>query len=130
VSDGAFDLDLAIASLTADGSDVQLMMRLLIAKLSSVLGSRMQVTRSGGLLKRAGAIEKIEIRVGDCELGAKLSGASAEFVIGQVSGGIRIRNERVDAANWTRRLLQELQAEAGHSSSARQALESIMIGEQ
>lgn len=128
VDDDAFDLDLAISSLNADGSDVQLMLRLLTEKLAAVLGDRMEVTRAGGLLKRSNTIEKVEIRLRDCGLEARLSGASAEFVIGQVSGGIRIRTERVDASNWTRRLLEELQAEATHSASARQALESIMIG--
>jgi hypothetical protein len=128
VDDSAFDLDLAISSLNADGSDVQLMLRLLTEKLAPVLGGRLQVTRSGGLFKHSNAIEHVEVRLQGCDLEAKLSGASADFVIGQVSGGIRIRSERVDAASWTRRLLEELQAEATHSSSARQALESIMIG--
>lgn len=128
MDDSAFDLDLAISSLNADGSDVQLMLRLLTEKLASVLGDRLRVTRTGGLLKRSNVIERVEVRLGGCDLEARLAGASADFVIGQVSGGIRIRTERVDAANWTRRLLEEVQAEAAHSASARQALESIMIG--
>lgn len=128
MDDSAFDLDLAISSLNADGSDMQLMLRLLTEKLATVLGDRLQVARAGGLLKRSNAIEKVEVRFGACDLEAKLAGATAEFTIGQVSGGIRIRTERVDAEAWTRRLLQELQAEATHSASARQALESIMIG--
>ena len=130
MDDDAFDLDLAISSLNADGSDVQLMLRLLTEKLAGVLGDRLRVIRAGGLLKRSNAIEKVEVRLRGCDLEARLSGASAEFVIGQMSGGIRIRTERVDAPSWTRRLLEELQAEATHSASARQALESIMIGQQ
>jgi hypothetical protein len=128
VDDSAFDLDLAVSSLRADGSDVQLMLRLLTEKLAAVLGERLQVTRAGGLLRRSNAIEKVEVRLHNCDLEARCSGASAEFLVGQVSGGIRIRTEHVDAPDWTRRLLEELQTEATHSSSARQALEAIMIG--
>jgi hypothetical protein len=128
VDDSAFDLDLAVSSLRADGSDVQLMLRLLTEKLAAVLGERLRVTRAGGLLRRSNAIEKVEVRLRGCDLEARCSGASAEFLVGQVSGGIRIRTEHVDAADWTRRLLEELQTEATHSSSARQALEAIMIG--
>jgi hypothetical protein len=128
VDDSAFDLDLAVSSLNADGSDVQLMLRLLTEKLAAVLGDRLQVTRAGGLLRRSNAIEAVEVRLRGCDLQARCSGAASEFLVGQVSGGIRIRTERVDAEQWTRRLLEELQSEAAHSASARQALESIVIG--
>lgn len=128
MDDSAFDLDLAVSSLNADGSDVQLMLRLLTEKLAAVLGDRLQVTRAGGLLKRSSEIETVEVRLRGCDLKAQCSGALPEFLVGQVSGGIRIRTEHVDAEQWTRRLLEELQSEASHSSSARQALESIVIG--
>ena len=128
-SDDAFDLDLAVSALGADGADVQLMMRLLVEKLAGALGDRLQVERSGGLLRRSNALSRVQVRIGNSELEARLSGGSAEFNIGQISGGIRIRTERTDATTWIRTLLGLLQSEADHSANARQALEAIVIGQ-
>lgn len=127
--DGPLDLDLAVSALGADGADVQLMMRFLVEKLVSVLGDRLRVDRGGGLRKRSTVINRVQVRLGNSDLEARLSGSTAEFSIGQLSGGIRIRSERTDAANWIRALLEALQAEANHSSTARQALEAIVIGQ-
>jgi hypothetical protein len=127
--DSSLDLDMAVAALGADGADVQLMMRFLIEKLADVLGDRLRVDRGGGLRRRSTGINRVQVRIGNSDLEARLNGATAEFSIGQLSGGIRIRSERTDAANWIRALLQSLQAEASHSASARQALEAIVIGQ-
>ena len=125
----AFDLDLAVSSLAADGNDNQLMMRLLCERLSGVLGDRMRVDRGGGLLRKNNTIRRVEVRIGDNDLVADLAGAAPAFSIGHISGGICIRTDRTDAAGWIRALLEALRKEAEKSSTARQALESIVIGE-
>ena len=110
----AFDLDLAVSSLAADGNDNQLMMRLLCERLSGVLGDRMRIDR-GGLLRKNNTIRRVEVRIGDTDLVAELGGAAPTFSIGLVSGGICIRTERTDAARWIRTLLEALRKEADHS---------------
>jgi hypothetical protein len=125
---GAFDLDLAVSSLASDSGDTQLMMRLLTERLADVLGNRLRVVRQGGLLRRSNLIQRVEIQIAESELVADLHGATSTFIIGRVSGGIRIRNERTDAAGWLRTLLEALRLEAEHSATTRQALEAMVIG--
>ncbi|HLI15419.1 MAG TPA: hypothetical protein VKV23_05115 [Acidimicrobiales bacterium] len=124
----ALDLDLAVASLAADGRDTELMVRLLVERLAGALGERLRVERGGGLLRRGDAIRRVAVRVGDDELVAELGGGAPRFTVGRISGGVRIRTERTDAAAWLRRLLDDLAAEAAHSATTRQALEAIVIG--
>ena len=124
----AFDLDLAVASLSSDSGDTQLMMRLLAERLADVLGDRLRVERQGGLLRKSNLLRRVEVRIAENELVAELQGAAPTFLIGRVSGGIRIRTERTDAAGWLRTLLEALRAEAEHSATTRQALEAIVIG--
>lgn len=125
----AFSLDLALSSLHADGSDIQLMFRLLLERLGGVLGGRLRVDRSGRF-RKDGAIRRVEIELQDAHLIAELSEGLPRFLIAKVSGGIRIRTETTDVAGWISTLLAALQEEAAHSMTTRQALESIVIGGQ
>jgi hypothetical protein len=127
-NNNAFDLDLAVSSLASDSGDTQLMMRLLTERLADVLGDRLRVERQGGLLKKSNVLRHVEIHIAENELVADLHGATSTFIIGRVSGGIRIRSERTDAAGWLRTLLEALRLEAEHSATTRQALEAIVIG--
>jgi len=56
----AFDLDLAVSSLAADGDDNQLMMRLLTERTDSVLGGRMRIERGGGFVRKSNTIRRVE----------------------------------------------------------------------
>lgn len=123
----AFDLDLALSSLRADGDDNQLMFRMLIERLSGVLGDRLKVERAG-LMKKNGPIRRVEIAIAGAQLVAEIGGGAPKFLIGRVSGGIRIRTDETDIAGWLTTLLEALQHEAEHSSVTRQALEAIIIG--
>ena len=122
-----FDLDLAVSSITADGGDNQIMMRVLIERLAPVLADRLRVEREGRL-RKSNVIKSVAIRLQGSELVADLQGMTASFVIGRLSAGIRIKNDQVDAATWIRTLLSALQAEADHNAATRQSLESLMIG--
>lgn len=129
MSDSAngFDLDLAVSSITADGGDNQIMMRVLIERLAPVLADRLRVEREGRL-RKSNVIKSVAIRIQGAELLADLQGGTPSFVIGRLSAGIRIKNDQVDAATWIRTLLEALQSEADHSAATRQSLESLMIG--
>lgn len=126
-SSDAYNLDLALSSLHADGSDNQLMFRMLIERLSGVLGDRLRVERAGRI-KKNGPIRRVEIQISGAQLIAELSDAAPQFLIGRISGGIRIRTDQTDVSGWLTTLLEALRAEAAHSTVTRQALETIIIG--
>ncbi len=123
-----FDLDLAVASLASNSTDVRIMMKLLVAELASSLGGRLTVERRGGLLRRSEEIQTVQVNLGNDVLRAEVDGDSVRCTIGHSSAGIRIRSEQVDMAVWLKRLLGALEAEAAQSEATRQALEKIMIG--
>jgi len=124
----AFDLDLAAASLRADGQDVGMMLEMLARSLADALGRRLVVERSKGLFKKSNDIRSLEVTIGDDQLRAEVDGPSVRCTVGHSSGGIRIRSNQVDMAEWLRRLLEALKAEASHSETARLALEHIVLG--
>jgi hypothetical protein len=126
--DEAFDLDMAAASLQSNSADVRVMLKLLVQQLTDVLGKRLSVERSGGLLRRSGEIRAVEIAMGDDVLRADLDGTSVRCTVAHSSGGIRIRREDITMDEWLKRLLERLQREAQHSEGARTALENIVIG--
>jgi len=124
----AFDLELAAAQLRADGTDVRILLKLLVDQLSGALGSRLRVARAGGRFRKSDEIRSIAITMQDDQFDAEVEGSALRCTIGHTSGGIRIRSERVGMDAWLNRLLAGLQAEADHSQAVRQALENIVIG--
>jgi hypothetical protein len=123
-----FDLDVAAASLRSDSTDVRMLLKALVSQLSDALGERLVVERKGGLFKKSDEIRAVRMTMGDETFEATVDGTSLVCTIGKSSGGIRIRSEKVDPDTWLKRTLTALQTEAAHSSMARQALESIVIG--
>jgi hypothetical protein len=130
VDDQPLDLDMLAASLGAESGDVRILLKVLVAKLSDALGSRLTVERPGRLLKRSDEIRRVSVRLGDDELDAIVDGGSVECTVARSSGGIRIRSTRVTMDEWIRQLLGALRDEAATSQATRQALESIVIGDQ
>ena len=124
-----FDLDMAVATLQSNSTDVRLMLKLLVSQLSEVLGNRIQVERAGGRIRRSDEIKSVQIILGDDTLRAEVEGASVRCSIGHASGGIRIRSEQVGMDVWLARLLTTLNDEAAHSEQTRLALEHIVIGD-
>ena len=127
---GGFDLELAVSSLASSGTDVRLMLRLLVDQLAPALGGRLVVDRGGGFLRRSEEIRAIQVALANDVLRAEVEGGTVRCTIGHSSGGIRIRSEQVDMGTWLTRLLTTLQSEAAHSEQTRQALENIVIGGQ
>jgi hypothetical protein len=126
--DESFDLELAAASLRADGTDVHVLLKVLVDQLSDALGDRLHVEQSGGRFRKSHEIKSLNVAMGDDQFEAVVEGPSLRCTIGHASGGIRIRSESVTLDDWIARLLAALQAEAAHSQSARLALENIVIG--
>jgi len=125
----AFDLSMAISSLQSNSTDSRIMLKLLVAQLSEVLGDRIRVERAGGRLRKSEEIKSVQIVLGDDTLRADVDGATVRCSIGHASGGIRIRSEQVGMDAWLTRLLTILNREAAHSEQTRLALENIVIGE-
>ncbi len=129
MDDQTFDLDLLAASLYADQSDVRILLKALVQRLSGALGSRLAVERSGGRFRRPGEIRQVTVTLGDDVLTAAAAHGDLECTVGRNSGGIRIRSTKVTVDVWLRQLLAALQDEAATSQSTRLALEAIVIGE-
>jgi hypothetical protein len=127
-ADGAaFDMSMAVSQLASNGTDLRIMLKLLVGQLAGVLGDRMSVERAGRF-RKSDDIKSVRITMGDDTLEAAVEGSSVRCTIGHSSGGIRIRSEQVGMDVWLTRLLTTLQAEAAHSEQARIALENIVIG--
>ena len=122
------DLELAAASLRADGSDVRILVKVLADQLSDALGTRLQVRRAGGRFRKSDEIRSLAINMGDDQFDAEVDGDVLRCTVGHSSGGIRIRSEKVSVDVWLARLLGALKVEADHSQAVRQALESMVIG--
>jgi hypothetical protein len=125
--DDSFDLELAAASLRADGSDVHILVKVLVDQLSDALGSRLKVERAGRF-RKSEEIKSLKIAMGDDQFDAEVDGGTLKCTIGRSSGGIRIRSEKVDIDTWLNRLLTVLKAEAANSQAVRLALENMVIG--
>jgi hypothetical protein len=128
VTDDAFDLELAAASILGDTHDVRFLLKLLASELAGPLGDRLHVERQGGFLRKSDDIKSVRASIGQEDFAAAVTGTSVACTVGHSSGGIRIRSEQVEMDEWLRRLLARLQAEATHSQAARLALENIVIG--
>jgi hypothetical protein len=126
--DESFDLELAAASLRADGSDVGILVKVLADQLGDALGSRLQVERAGGRFRKSDKVRSIRITMDGDQFDAEVDGPTLRCTIGHSSGGIRIRSEKVSVDEWLTRLLTVLKAEAANSQAVRQALESMVIG--
>ena len=127
--DAALDLSMAVAQLSSDGTDLRILLKLLVSQLAGVLGDRVTVERAGRF-RKSDDIKSVRIVLGDDTLDAVVEGATVRCSIGHSSGGIRIRSEQVSMDVWLTRLLTTLQSEAVHSEQTRLALENIVIGGQ
>jgi hypothetical protein len=125
----AFDLDMAVSQLASNGTDLRIMLKLLVGQLADVLGDRIAVERAGGRFRKSDEIKSVQITLGNDTLRADVDGATVRCSIGHASGGIRIRSEQVGMDAWLTRLLTILRDEASHSEQTRLALENIVIGE-
>ena len=109
--DAAFDLSMAVSQLSSNGTDLRIMLKLLVSQLSDVWGIASRWS-GGGRFRKSDEIKAVRIGLGDDTLEAVVEGASVRCSIGHSSGGIRIRSEQVGMDVWLTRLLATLQSEA------------------
>lgn len=125
-----FDLDIAVAGVQSNMTDVRILLKVLAGQLSTAFGGERLTVERAGRFRRSEELRSLEVAMGQDDFRAELEGADLRCTIGHRSGGIRIRSEEVTVEEWLKRLLSSLQSEAAHSESARQALEHIVIGGQ
>jgi hypothetical protein len=118
---------MAVAQLTSNGTDVTMMLTLLVDQLGEALGPRCVIERAGRF-RKGGAITAVHISLDNDTLDAVVDGPTVRCSIGHSSAGIRIRSEQVTMVEWLTRLLGALQAEAAQSEQTRIALENVVIG--
>jgi hypothetical protein len=65
----AFDLSMAVSSLQSNSTDSRIMLKLLVAQLSDVLGGRITVERAGGRFRKSDEIKSVQISLGTTPCG-------------------------------------------------------------
>lgn len=125
------DMQLAVAAVLANNTDVRMMLRVLATTLADSLGDRVEIRRGGGgLLHHKGdEVRAILVHLDQDDFEADLDGQSVHCQVGRSSGGIRIRSEQIPVEQWLHRLLSALQQEAATNQSAQQALQNIVVGQ-
>jgi hypothetical protein len=125
------DMEIAVAAVLANNSDVRMLLRVLGRTLQAALGDRVEVKHSGGghLHKKSDEVQAVVVHLDEDDYEADLEGHGVRCVVGRSSGGIRIRNEQLPVDKWLHRLLSALQNEAVGNQAARQALEDIVVGQ-
>ena len=83
--DAAFDLSMAVSQLSSNGTDLRIMLKLLVSQLSDVLGDRISVER-GGRFRKSDEIKAVRIGLGDDTLEAIVDGGSVRCSIGHCLG--------------------------------------------
>ncbi len=126
--DAGADFDLAAAGIRADGSDLRISLEVLATKLEQSLPGSTRVQRGGGGLLRRGPSHVTELKV---ELGAmryqlSVVGDRLDCSRERQVGGIAIKREPLDPAEWVAALADDLRSEAERSSSARDALARLL----
>jgi hypothetical protein len=121
--------DLAAAGLRGDGAELLRSVEVLATKLEQALPGRARVERRGGGLLGRGAKRVSQVLV---ELGANRYQLAVEH--GRVEGfrerqvgGIAIKREPLDAAQWIAAVTADLRSEAERSEQARAALDRLLL---
>lgn len=123
---GEPDVDLLLASLSADGRDLSTYFEILAQKLADSLGPRVAVDRFGGF-RRRGRASRLALTVGDAEFTCSLEKTGFACAVKHVVRGITLRTDTPYFPDWLRELVTALAGEADRSAATRQALETLLI---
>jgi len=118
----------ALSLLAASSSDSKILFRVLARDLSETIGDRVIAERAGRFGKSAEEIVAISINLNPETFGIEQTKTGITCSIAVTSGGVKIRTEHPELAQWVKRLTDALQQEATASESSRQALERLLIG--
>lgn len=117
--------DEAIASLSSNSGDVQLMFPVVVNDLTNALGPLVEVDR-GRWNKQP---KSIRITLDDASLSLSAERSRVIARIEKSSAGIRISAAEVPLGQWVRELKEQLRRSAERSDDARRALESMIFGD-
>ncbi len=122
--DPGIDIEMVTASLRADSSDLGAFVEALAVKLEEALPNGVRVER-GGLL-RSKQVRRISVDAGDDRLELRRDGARIDTTYARMSGGIVLKNQRLDTDQWLEVLSRTLAEQARRSQVTRQALERLL----
>jgi hypothetical protein len=120
------DFDLSAAGLRADGAELASAVEVLAVKLEDALPGRTSVKRRGRRpLSRDRRVSEIEVTLGSC---FRLESADGRVSCWRqkIVGGISIKREQLELADWLPALIEELDASSGETSRARAELERLL----
>lgn len=122
------DFDLIAAGIRSDGSDLRISIEALAAKLEAGLPGQTRVTRSGGGLfgRSKRSVRGIAVSVGDCRYELTVSATGLAGMRTREVGGIAIKHESLQPAEWVASLTGELRERSRESAAARSALEELL----
>jgi hypothetical protein len=120
-----FDLD--AAGLRADGADLLIGVEVLAHKLEVALPQATRVQRrSKRLFGGDKVVQAIEVRLGKTRYGLQVDGHRVTADRQREVGGVVIKREPLEVADWVGALTGELREQAVDSAQARTALERLV----
>jgi hypothetical protein len=126
---GPDQLDLAGASLRAEGRELDAFLEVLAARLEEALPGVAKVERRRFGLRGPRRVRRIALDAGERRLELLVGGGgSPQACRLRLSGGIVLRRERLSLEDWLRELAEVVAERARESSAAREALERILTG--
>jgi hypothetical protein len=125
------ELDLVVASLRADASDVASMSRVLLGSLAEALPPGMVVVeRERSMRERLSGQEgrpvALTVDTGEHKLSLRQARGAVVGEVQQVVRGVVISRREVDLASWSRVLAEDLTRRAEQDSAAREALQRML----
>jgi len=122
------DFDLSAAGLRADGSDMRISIEALASKLEASLPAQTRVQRSGGGLLGRGQrqVRRVQVQLGEVAYELSVDRGRVEGSRDRRVGGVSIKRDPLDPAEWVNALTEELRAQAQQSADARAALERLL----
>jgi hypothetical protein len=122
------NFDLAAAGLRGDGAELSTSIEVLASKLEQALPGRARAERRGaGVLGRGKkSVRSLRVDLGSSCFQLIVDGGRLEGFRERQVGGISIKRESLQAAEWVAALTETLRAEAEHSAEARTALERLL----
>lgn len=122
---GSWGLDMAAASLRIDTTDTETLFEALGNKLERILGTRAQVSREGGFLRRQ-RVRRIVVDTGFGRLEAVRSRTGPVFSAAHAVRGITLKTTEISADEWLDHLVAAVGQEAARSNDVRNALGRLL----
>ena len=71
---------MAVSQLASNGTDLRIMLKLLVSQLSDALGGRITVERAGGRFRKSDEIKSVRISLDDDTLEAAVDGGTVRCI--------------------------------------------------